>query len=94
MLSRSRFRDIDASIKETGGMIASQPGPALAEPSPLELLSRELDKLKDSGGISPVIYSRARDLLALLRSPLLQIYQKTNRDLKPALAFLLRQAAR
>lgn len=75
-------------------MIASQPGPVLAGPSPLELLSRELDKLKDSGGISPVIYSRARDLLALLRSPLLQIYSKSNRDLKPVLAFLLRQAAR
>lgn len=90
MISRSRFRDID----EAGDMIASAPGPAPAGPSPLELLARELDKLKDSGGISPVIYSRARDLLALLRSPLLQIYQKANRDLKPALAFLLRQAAR
>lgn len=75
-------------------MIASAPGPALAGPSPLELLARELDKLKDSGGISPVIYSRARDLLALLRSPLLQIYSKSNRDLKPALVFLLRQAAK
>ena len=89
MISRSRFRDID----EAGDMMASQPGPALAGPSPLELVARELDKLKDSGGISPVIYSRARDLLALLRSPLLQIYQKSNRDLRPVLAFLLRQAA-
>ena len=75
-------------------MIASQPGPALAGPSPLELIARELEKLHDSGEVNPLIYSRARDLLALLRTPLLNIYSKSNRDLRPILAFLLRQAAR
>jgi hypothetical protein len=74
-------------------MIVSAPGPALAEPAPLELVARELEKLRDNGEVSPLIYSRARDLLALLRTPLLNIYRSSNRDLRPVLAFLLRQAA-
>lgn len=91
MVSRSRFK---SDVNEAGDMIASAPGPALAGPSPLEMVARELDKLKDSGGINPLIYSRARDLLALLRTPLINIYTRSNRDLRPVLAFLLRQAAR
>ncbi len=94
MISRSRFKDIEASIEEAGDMIVSAPGPALAGPSPLELVARELDKLRDSGEVNPLIYSRARDLLALLRTPLLNIYRSSNRDLRPVLVFLLRQAAR
>jgi hypothetical protein len=89
MISRSRFKNVN----EAGDMIASAPGPALAGPSPLELVARELDKLHNSGEVNPLIYSRARDLLALLRTPLLNIYRSSDRDLRPVLAFLLRKAA-
>ena len=94
MISRSRFKSIDEALIKEGDMIASAPGPALAAPSPLELVARELDKLRDSGEVNPFIYSRARDLLALLRIPLLNIYRSTGRDLRPVLTFLLRQAAK
>lgn len=81
-------------IKEAGDMIASQPGPSLAEPSFGELLAREVERLRDRGEISPVIYYRARHLLPLLLPSMINIFYRRSPDLQPPLAFLLRQARR
>ena len=39
-------------IREAGDMIASQPGPVLAQPTLIDLLAREIEKMNDSGAIS------------------------------------------
>lgn len=81
-------------IREAGDMIASQPGPALAEPTLIDLLAREIEKLRDSGHLSPLIYARSRDLLPILRTSIMNIYGRRDRGLQQALAFLLKQARR
>jgi hypothetical protein len=81
-------------IKEAGDMIASAPGPVLAEPNFIELLSREVEKLNDLGQLSPVIYHRAQNLLPPLRTSILNIYGRRVNGLRQALVFLLKQARR
>jgi hypothetical protein len=81
-------------LKEAGDIIASQPGPAKAQPDFIELLAREIEKLNDSGRLSPVIYARSRDLLPLLRTSILNIYGRRDSGLQQALVFLLKQAGR
>ena len=81
-------------VKEAGNMMASSPGPFKSEPSFIELLAREVEKLKDSGRISPVIYARSRDLLPILRTSILNIYGRRDSGLQQALVFLLKQAGR
>lgn len=75
-------------------MIASQPGPAAAEPNFIELLSREVEKLNDLGKLSPLIYNRALNLLPILRTSILNIYGRRDSGLQQALVFLLKQAGR
>jgi hypothetical protein len=82
------------SVKEAGDMIVSQPGPALAEPDFIELIAREVEKLRDGGRISPIIHARSRDLLPLLRTSILNIYARRVNGLQQAVAFLLKQAGR
>lgn len=81
-------------LKEAGDMIASQPGPVKSQPNFIELLAREIEKLNDSGRLSPVIYARSRDLLPLLRTSILNIYGRRDSGLQQALVFLLKQAGR
>jgi hypothetical protein len=81
-------------IKEAGDMIASQPGPVLAQPTLIDLLAREIEKMNDSGAISPLIYARSRDLLPILRTSIMNIYGRRDSGLQQALAFLLKQARR
>lgn len=75
-------------------MMASSPGPALAEPNFIELLSREVEKLNDLGKLSPLIYNRALNLLPILRTSILNIYGRRDSGLQQALVFLLKQAGR
>ena len=81
-------------IKEASGMMSSSPGPVLAEPNFIELISRELEKQNNIGRISPVIYNRARNLLPLLQKAILNIYSRRVNGLQQAVVFLLRQAGR
>ena len=81
-------------VKEGSGMIVSSPGPSAAEPGFIELLAREIEKLNDSGRISPLIYARSRDLLPILRTSILNIYGRRVNGLQQALMFLLKQAGR
>lgn len=85
---------IKTSMREAGDMMASSPGPVLAEPNFIELLSREVNKLNDLGRISPVVYNRALNLLPLLRTSILNIYGRRESGLEQALVFLLKQAGR
>ena len=75
-------------------MMASSPGPVLAEPNFIELLSREVEKLNDLGKLSPLIYNRAMNLLPVLRTSILNIYGRRDSGLQQALVFLLKQAGR
>lgn len=75
-------------------MMVSSPGPSAAEPNFIELLTREIEKLNDSGRISPLIYARSRDLLPILRTSILNIYGRRVNGLQQALMFLLKQAGR
>ena len=81
-------------LSEAGDMIASQPGPTLAEPNFIELVSREVQKLRDSGQISPVLYARAGQMLPGIRMSIINIYGRQVNGLQQAVAFLLRQAGR
>ena len=81
-------------LKEASGLIASSPGPAKAEPNFIELLYRELDKLRGNASIDSLTYSRARDLVPLLRTSIFNIYGRQDRGLERALMFVLKQARR
>lgn len=82
------------SLSEAGDMIASQPGPSLAEPNFIELISREIQKLRDSGQISPALHARAGQMLPGIRTSIINIYGRQVNGLQQAVAFLLRQAGR
>lgn len=79
---------------EGSGMMVSSPGPTAAEPTFIDLIAREVQKLYDEGKIMPVIYYRSRDLLPILRTSILNIYSRRENGLQQALHFLLRQAGR
>ena len=81
-------------IKEGSGMMISSPGPQLAEPTMIDLIAREIEKMNDTGRISPLIYARSRDLLPILRTSILNIYGRRVGGLQQGLAFLLKQARR
>lgn len=85
---------IKTSLVEAGGMMASSPGPVLAEPNFIELLGREIEKLNGLGKISPLIYNRALNLLPILRTSILNIYGRRVNGLEQATVFLLKQAGR
>ena len=87
-------RRLQTKIKEAGDMIASQPGPVLAPPTLIDLVGREVEKLRDSGRISPLVHARSRDLLPILRTSIMNTYGGRVNGLEQALAFLLKQARR
>jgi hypothetical protein len=81
-------------LREAGDMVVSQPGPTPAGPNFIELIAREVEKLHDGGRISPLIYTRSRDLLPILRTSILNIYGGRVNGLQQAVTFLLKQAGR
>lgn len=63
-------------------------------PNFLDLLAREVERLRDLGRISPLDYARSRDLLSLMGKTILNIYGRKVNGLQQALAFLLQQSRR
>lgn len=87
-------RRLQNKIKEAGDMIASQPGPYLAPPTLIDMVGREVEKLRDSGRISPLVHARSQDLIPILRTSIMNIYGGRVNGLEQAVAFLLKQARR
>lgn len=72
-------------------MIASQPYNPNRELSLVDIVVRELEKLSDTGRISPSEYSRAVDLARGQARILNNIYRGSATGLLPLIMFLLRQ---
>ena len=72
-------------------MIASAPGPSLTPPSLVDIVVRELEKLSDTGHLSPVEYSLAIDLARGQAKILNYIYSGGANGLQRVIVFLLRQ---
>ena len=68
-------------FNEAGDMIPSDPVSRDETPSLSQLLARELDKLRDQGRISPIIYTIARDQ-AYAQSKVLKIITPEKNILK------------
>lgn len=79
-------------FNEAGDMIPSDPVSRDETPSLSQLLARELDKLRDQGRISPIIYTIARDQAYAQSKVLNNIYNRNGRDIKTLVMFLLRMA--
>ena len=76
-------------LSEAGDMITSDPYNPNRDPSLSQLLTRELDKLRDQGRLSPIIYTVARDQAYAQSKVLNNIYNRTGRDLETVLMLLL-----
>jgi hypothetical protein len=76
-------------VREAGGMMVSDPINPNRDPSLSQLLARELDKLRDQGKLSPIIYTIARDQAYAQSKVLNNIYSRNGRDLQTVLMLLL-----
>lgn len=76
---------------EAGDMIASNPWNPNRELSLVDIVVRELEKLSDTGRISPAEYSRAVDLARGQAKILHNIYRGGATGLNRVIFFLLRQ---